>query len=101
MLSVEEIQTTVAKKFGVTIGQILSPDRPQSLITPRQLSMYIARKLTTKSLQEIAKAFGKTHATIIHGVKTIEARLQNEIELKRNLEEIVTLFGYKMSDISD
>lgn len=101
MLSVEEIQTTVAKNFGVTIGQILSSERPQSLITPRQLSMYIARKLTSKSLQEIATAFGKTHATILHGVKTIESRLQNETELKRNLEEIVTLFGYKMSDLND
>lgn len=101
MLSVEEIQTTVAKKFGVTINQILSSERTQSIVTPRQLSMFIARKLTTKSLQEIAEAFGKTHATILHGVKTIADRLKNEVELKKNLEEIVAMFGYKLSDVKD
>ena len=101
MLSVEEIQTTVAKKFGVTINQVLSSERTQSIVTPRQLSMFIARKLTTKSLQEIAAAFGKTHATILHGVKTIEDRLKNEVELKKNLEEIVAMFGYKLSDVKD
>jgi len=99
LLSIEEIQNTVSKKFGVTINQILSSERTQSIVTPRQLSMYIARKLTTKSLQEIATAFDKSHATIIHGVKTIKERLANEEDLKRNLEEIVTLFGYKMSDV--
>ena len=61
--------------------------------------LYIARKITTKSLQEIAEAFGKKHATILHGVKTIRERLENESDLKRTLEEIITKFGYKMSDI--
>lgn len=101
MLSIEEIQTTVAKKFGVTLNHILSRERTQSIVTPRQLAMYIARKLTSKSLQEIAVAFDKSHATIIHGVKTISERLQNEIELKKTLEEIVAMFGNKLSDIND
>lgn len=100
-LSIEEIQTAVAKKYNVTMGQILSSERTQSLVTPRQLAMYISRKLTTKSLQEIAMAFDKKHATILHGVKTIKQRLENEIELKNTLSEIVTDFGYKISDITD
>ena len=100
-LSIEEIQTAVAKKYNVTMGQILSSERTQSLVTPRQLAMYISRKLTTKSLQEIAIAFDKKHATILHGVKTIKQRLENEIELKNTLSEIVTDFGYKISDITD
>lgn len=100
-LSIEEIQTAVAKKYNVTMSQILSSERTQSLVTPRQLAMYISRKLTTKSLQEIAIAFDKKHATILHGVKTIKQRLENEIELKNTLSEIVTDFGYKISDITD
>lgn len=99
LLSIEEIQRTVAEKYCVSITQILSSERTQSLVTPRQLAMYIARKITTKSLQEIAEAFGKKHATILHGVKTIRERLENESDLKRTLEEIITKFGYKMSDI--
>ena len=100
-LTIEEIQQAIAKKYNVTIPQILSSERMQSLVTPRQMAMYISRKLTTKSLQEIAKAFDKKHATIIHGVKSIKTRLENERELKEELEEIVTSFGYKITDAMD
>jgi len=100
-LTIEEIQSAVAKKYNVTVGQILSLERTQSLVTPRQLAMYIARKLTTKSLQEIAVAFDKKHATILHGVKTINQRLENEIDLKNTMSEILTEFGYKISDTMD
>ncbi len=78
--------------------QMLSPERPQSIVTPRQLAMYISRKFTTKSLPEIAKMFDKTHATILHGVRSIERRLDTEPELKASLVEILAEFGYKPSD---
>ena len=97
-LTIEEIQATVAKKYSLTISQILSTERTQSIVTPRQLAMYIARKYTTKSLPEIAKMFDKTHATIIHGVKNIEKRLDVETDLKVTLEEILTEFGCDISE---
>ena len=97
-LTIEEIQNAVAKKYNVTMAQILSPERTQSIVTPRQLAMYIARKFTTRSLPEIAKMFDKTHATIIHGVRNIEKRLDVEEELKSSLSEILSEFGYSISD---
>ena len=100
-LSIEEIQTAVSKKYNVSMAQILSAERTQSIVTPRQLAMYIARKFTTKSLPEIAKLFDKTHATIIHGVRNIEKRLDVENDLKITLEEILSEFGYKISDRMD
>jgi len=100
-LTIEEIQQAVAKKYNVSIAQILSSERTQSIVTPRQLSMYIARKFTTKSLPEIAKFFDKTHATIIHGVRNIEKRMDVEEELKATLVEILSEFGYKLSDNMD
>ena len=100
-LSIEEIQTSVSKKYNVSIAQILSSERTQSIVTPRQLAMYIARKFTTKSLPEIAKLFDKTHATIIHGVRNIEKRLDVESDLKITLEEILSEFGYNISDRMD
>ena len=100
-LNIEEIQAAVAKKYSVTMAQMLSPERTQSIVTPRQLAMYIARKFTTKSLPEIAKLFEKTHATIIHGVRNIEKRLDVEEELKATLAEILSEFGYKLSDKMD
>ena len=97
-LTVEEIQSVVAKKYSVTIAQILSSERTQSIVTPRQLAMYIARKYTTRSLQEIAKLFDKSHATILHGVKAISTRLDVEEDLRQTLEQIVSEFGLKPTD---
>lgn len=100
-LTIEEIQTTVAKKFGVTIAQILSHERTQSLVTPRQLAMYISRKFTNKSLPEIAKLFDKTNATILSGIKNIQKRLDVETDLKANLSEILNELGYRITDKLD
>ncbi len=98
-VTIEEIQSAVANKYSVSLAQILSSERTASFVTPRQLAMYIARKFTTKSLPEIAKQFEKTHATILHGVKTISKRLDVEPELKENLISIIADFGYTMDDM--
>ena len=97
-LTIEEIQQVVAKKYSIEVKQILSPERTQSLVTPRQLAMYISRKFTTKGLPEIAEKFEKTHSTVLHGVKTVEKMLDVDEELKTNLEEILAEFGYSLSD---
>lgn len=100
-LTIDEIQSAVAKKYSITIAQILSPERTQSIVTPRQLAMYIARKFTANSLPEIATKFDKTHATILHGVKNIEKRLDVEDDLKATLAEILSEFGYNIADKMD
>lgn len=100
-LTIEEIQTAVAKKYSVSIAQIISFERTQSLVTPRQVAMYISRKYTTKSLPEIAQSFGKTHATIIHGIKNIQNRLDVDLELKKNITEILSTFDLKLLDKMD
>jgi chromosomal replication initiator protein len=97
-LTIREIQECVAKKYGITVNQILSSDRMASLVTPRQLAMYISRKYTPKSLQEIAAEFDKKHATILHGVKSIEKRLDVEGELKGILVDVLSEFGYSIND---
>ena len=99
-VTIREIQEAVAKRYEVTVDQILSLERTVSLVTPRQLAMYIARKYTTKSLPEIAKDFEKAHATVLHGVKTIAKRLDVEPELKENLISIVTDFGLGVDEKS-
>ena len=99
--TIEEIQKACAEQYGITVEEILSHERTQTLVTPRQLAMYISRKYTSKGLQEIATVFGKKHATVINGVKTIQQRLSNEPELKSKLEDILASFGYKLSDAMD
>jgi len=100
-VTIEEIQTAVANAYSVSLSHILSSDRTASIVTPRQLAMYITRKFTNKSLPEIAKKFEKTHATILHGVKTISKRLDVEEELKKMLETIVSDIGLSIDDRID
>ena len=75
------------------MAQLLSTERTQSIVTPRQLAMYISKKYTNKSLPEIAKMFDKTHATIIHGVRNITKRMDVEPELRRSFEQIINELG--------
>ena len=96
-MTILEIQTAVARKFHVDLSQINSTERTQSLVTPRQVAMFISRKYTTNSLEEIGKAFEKKHATILHGVKTIQQRLETESDLKDTVEQILAEFGVKLS----
>ena len=100
-VTIEEIQEAVASHYSVTKEQILSSERTASLVTPRQLAMYIARKFSSKNLADIANKFGRTHATILHGVKTISKRLDVEPELKDNLEHLLTELGYDLADKVD
>jgi len=100
-LSINDIMQTVAKFYGVSIADIVSSQRTQTLVTPRQLAMFLSCKLTTKSLPEIGKAFGKTHATVYHGSQTIQKRLDVEPALKKAMEEITSLLGRKPSDVLD
>ena len=92
-ISIEEIQNKVCHHYQVTMAQLLSTERTQSIVTPRQLAMYISKKYTNKSLPEIAKMFDKTHATIIHGVRNITKRMDVEPELRRSFEQIINELG--------
>lgn len=100
-ITIEEIQKLICDKFSITMEQMISMERTQSLVTPRQMAMYIARKFTTKSLSEMVDKFKKSHATIIHGVKNIEKRMDVEPELKNQMNEILSQLGYQMSDKMD
>ena len=100
-ITIEEIQNKVCHHYQVTMAQLLSPERTQSIVTPRQLAMYISKKYTNKSLPEVAKMFDKTHATIIHGVKAITKRLDVEPELRLSFETIINELGCSPDDKID
>ncbi|MCC7260075.1 MAG: chromosomal replication initiator protein DnaA [Alphaproteobacteria bacterium] len=72
-ISIEDIQKKVAEHFNIRIADMHSARRSRSVARPRQVAMYLAKKLTTKSLPEIGRKFGgKDHTTVMHAVKKIE-----------------------------
>ena len=99
-LTVDEIMRTVALAYGVKMEEILSKERTQTLVTPRQVAMFLSCKLTTRSLQEIGRSFGKTHATVYHGAQTIQKRIDVESELKKTVENITSQLGRNPSELT-
>lgn len=98
--TVDEIIKTVATYYNVRIEDILSSVRTSTLVTPRQVAMFLACKLTTKSYPNIGLSFKKTHATVYHGAQTIQKRLDVENDLRKSVGEITSRLGRKLSDLS-
>ncbi|MGA8203905.1 MAG: chromosomal replication initiator protein DnaA [Woeseiaceae bacterium] len=74
LVSIENIQKTVAEYFKIRVGDLLSKRRSRSIARPRQLAMTLAKELTNHSLPEIGDAFGgRDHTTVLHGCRRIAA----------------------------
>jgi chromosomal replication initiator protein len=85
LITVENIQKTVADYYKVRVGDLLSKRRSRSVARPRQVAMALAKELTSHSLPEIGDAFGgRDHTTVMHACKrirelrAIEQRMQED-----------------------
>ncbi len=93
-VTIEEIQRKVAEHFNIRITDMHSARRARSVARPRQIAMYLAKQLTSRSLPEIGRKFGgRDHTTVMHAVKKVEElkggdfRFAEDVELlKRMLE---------------
>ncbi len=88
-ITIDMILKEVSNYYSVTIQDIKSEKRIRSIMLPRQIAIYLSRKLTEASLVGIGEKFGgKDHATIIHSVKKIENEMKSKKELKSTVEKI-------------
>lgn len=90
-VSVETIQQIVAENLGFTVEDLKSSKRTSELAFARQVAMYLSRKHTESSLQQIGLAFNKKdHTTVLHAQKKIDALIKDQPRIKStvdNLEE--------------
>lgn len=94
MISVERIQQAVAEHFGLTQADILSSRRTKDVVLPRHVAMYLARKLTLKSLPEIGRRFGgRDHSTILSAVRKIDRRCKVDADLSETVLSLKRLIG--------
>jgi len=72
-VTIEEIQKRVAEHFNIKLADMQSPRRARQVARPRQIAMFLAKQLTTRSLPEIGRKFGgRDHTTVMHAVKKVE-----------------------------
>ena len=89
IVSVDTIQRTVADYYGLTLADMKSRRRPARIAFPRQIAMYLSRKLTKLSLVEIGEAFGKRdHGTVIHACKKVRADIDADLEVAGAVEKL-------------
>ncbi len=88
-ITIDAIIKEVGLHFNIKATDIKSDRRIKSIMLPRQIAIYLARKLTDNSLVGIGEKFGgKDHATVIHSVKKIEEEMKVKKELKETVEKL-------------
>ena len=92
VVTVDKIQNIVSNYFNIALSDMLSQRRSRPLARPRQIAMYLAKKMTTRSLPEIGRRFAnRDHTTVIHAVKTITRLVEQDDEMKKNVNQIKAL----------
>ncbi|MGL4279058.1 MAG: chromosomal replication initiator protein DnaA [Albidovulum sp.] len=93
-VTIEEIQRKVSEHYNIRLADMVSAKRVRTIARPRQVAMYLAKTLTTKSLPDIGRRFGgRDHTTIMHGIRKIEelkatdSQLVEDLDLLRRLLE--------------
>ena len=72
-VTIDEIQKRVAEHFNIRLAEMTSARRARAVARPRQVAMYLAKQLTSRSLPEIGRKFGgRDHTTVMHAVRKIE-----------------------------
>lgn len=92
-ITITDIQKMVSKYFGISITDLKSSRRLESISYPRQIAMYLAKKYTSLSLTEIGNLFGgKAHTTVLRSSMKIGELMKSRKKVKREIEDIIASF---------
>ena len=92
LVTIENIQKTVADYFKVRMSELLSERRSRSVARPRQVAMALAKELTAHSLPEIGSAFGgRDHTTVMHACKRIKALQESEPRVREDYSNLLRM----------
>ena len=86
-VTIEEIQRKVSEHYNIRLSDMLGPKRLRSYARPRQIAMYLCKKLTSRSLPEIGRRFGgRDHTTVMHGVRRIDDLRNKDSQMSDDLD---------------
>lgn len=86
-IKIDDILKMITKHFGVNRSDLLSSRRNRSIVRPRQIGMYLAKNLTSRSLPEIGRRFGnRDHTTVLHAIRKVEELMADDLSLKEEID---------------
>lgn len=98
-ITVEFIQNLVAEHFEVGVDKLQGKTRKRQVVIARQLSMYLAKNLTDKSLKAIGETFGgRDHSTVIYSCKTVQDLMETDLILKDTVSELEKKIRLSLND---
>ncbi len=91
-IKIDDILKIVGRHYNVAKADLLSPRRARTVVVPRQVGMYLAKKLTTRSLPEIGRRFGgRDHSTVLHAVRKIDEQIRSDEKLAKDVALLIRL----------
>jgi chromosomal replication initiator protein len=89
-ISIRRIQNVVAAQYKVKVDSLLARSNVRHVLLPRQLAMYLCKRLTKKSYPEIGRQFGgKHHTTVMHSVQKIDRLISSDVDIRGTVDKLV------------
>ncbi|MEE3197564.1 MAG: chromosomal replication initiator protein DnaA, partial [Pseudomonadota bacterium] len=94
LVTIENIQKTVAEYFKIRVADLLAKRRSRSITRPRQIAMALAKELTTHSLPEIGDAFGgRDHTTVLHACRRVKFLGETEVRVAEDYANLLRVLS--------
>jgi len=94
LVTIENIQKTVAEYYKIRVSDLLSARRSRSITRPRQVAMALAKELTSHSLPEIGQAFGgRDHTTVLHACRKVKALRESDARIAEDYSNLLRILS--------
>jgi chromosomal replication initiator protein len=88
ILAFEQICSVVCERFSLAESELISRRRSRHVVLPRQVAMYLSRRLLKASYPRIGELFGRDHSTVIHGVTAVERLIKGDDGLRATVDNL-------------
>lgn len=93
-ITLNDIKEVVANYYNISMDDLVSKKKTKNIAYPRQIAMYIARKLTDYSLPKLGDEFGgRDHSTVLHACNKVEEDMENSQEIKKNVDDLISMLN--------
>ena len=94
LVTIDRIQKKVAEHYNIKLSDMYSPKRNRSLVRPRQVAMYLCKRLTTYSLPDIGFRFGgRDHTTVIYAIRKVEELCRSDSSFAEHISTLKRSLG--------
>ncbi len=93
-ITLVDIKEVVANYYNISMDDLVSKKKTKNIAYPRQIAMYIARKLTDYSLPKLGEEFGgRDHSTVLHACNKVEEDMESSQEIKKNVDDLISMLN--------